>query len=202
MPHNHIHKNSPQSQGKATTISVLLYFLKVFVSPINGWKKLKAAELKPEDVSSKLFYPVIALISACEFFELFYNIEIPVTELLQDAIVTFVAFFAGYFSILFLTDFLFKKEVRPKLTTNFAKNFILFNLTTLALFYMIYELIPMAGPILVFTPIYTLYLIIKGAKSLRIPEDRFSMSIFKLSALIIGIPIIIYNLFSMILPTA
>lgn len=197
-----LYKNSPQSEYKAITFVVLLYFLKVFISPIAGWKSLKVARLKAEHFSSKLFYPIVALISAFEFFQLFYNAKLSVTTLLQDAVVTFVAFYAGYYSILFLSEFLFKKEIRASLMSDFGKIYIMINLMTLALFYLVFELIPMAGPILVFTPIYTLYLIIKGAKTLRLPDEYFSASILKLSALIIGMPIVIYYFFNLIMPTA
>lgn len=188
--------------NKATATSVLLYFLKMFVSPVNGWKSVKSAALRSEDVAARLFYPSLALISVGEFLKLIYNHALTVTELLQDAVITFVAFFAGYFSILFLVDFIFAKDVRAKITTEFGKTYILMNLTTLVIFYLVYEIIPLAAPVLVFTPIYTLYIIIKGAKCLRVPEHSFTSTICKLTALIIGVPMLIYYIFDALMPTA
>ena len=49
--------------NKKTATSVLLYFLKMFVSPVNGWKSVKSAALRSEDVAARLFYPSLGLIS-------------------------------------------------------------------------------------------------------------------------------------------
>lgn len=182
--------------------SPLFAFFKMLISPIMGWKNIKSVAYKPEEVASRLYYPLIALIAAGEFLQLIYNPDLTVTVLLKDALITFISFFLGYFSILFLIELLFKKDARIKLTTDFGKNFILMNLSSMVLFYFLYEVLPLAGPILVFTPIYTLYLIIKGVKCLRLPQENYNLNIFLLSLLIIGMPIIIYKIFQAIMPIA
>ena len=187
---------------KGLTKSPLSAFLKMLISPINGWKNIKSIAYKPDEVASRLYYPMIALVSAGEFLQLIYNPDLTVTVLLKDAVVTFISFFLGYFLVLFLIELLLKKDVRIKLTTDFGKNYILMNLTSLVLFYLLYEILPLAGPILVFTPIYTLYLIIKGVKCLRLPQENYNLNIFLLSVLIIGVPILIYKIFQAIMPIA
>lgn len=177
-------------------------FLKMLISPIQGWKNIKSGAHKPEEVASRLYYPLIALIAAGEFLQLIYNPTLTVTVLLKDAVITFISFFLGYFLVLFLIELIFKKDVRIKLMTDFGKNFILMNLSSMVLFYFLYEILPLAGPILVFTPIYTLYLIIKGVKYLRLPQENYNINIFLLSILIIGMPILIYKIFQAIMPIA
>lgn len=182
------------------TSSPFFAFFLMFLSPITGWKNIKSAAFKPEEVAGRLFYPMVALVAAGEFMQLIYQCDLTVTKLLKDAVIIFISFFLGYFSILFLVEFLFKKNARIKITTDFGKIFVLMNLSSLALFYFLYEVLPLAGPILVFTPIYTLYLIIKGVKYLRLPQENYNFNIFLLSLLIIGLPILIYKIFQAILP--
>lgn len=184
----------------STAPNPILHFIKMLLSPINGWKQIKSAGFKSEEVGSKLFYPSIALVSAAEFIHLIYYPNATLTSILQSAIATFIAFFLGYFAILFLTDFVFAKVARAKIKTEFGKVYIMMNLTTLTLFYLIYEIFPLAAPIIVFTPIYTLYVIIKGAKCLRIPEEHFSVTIMMFALLIIGLPILIHYIFTAITP--
>ena len=53
--------------------SPLFAFFKMLISPIMGWKNIKSVAYKPEEVASRLYYPLVALIAAGEFLQLIYN---------------------------------------------------------------------------------------------------------------------------------
>lgn len=199
--HEDNNKNANFNKPKSNFGNLLMMFFRLFISPIDGWKKIKGASINVDLLCRKLFYPLIAIVSLAEFIQIFYNVDITVSSALQNAIITFVSFFLSYYTILFCADFIFKPEVRAKVTSNFGKIFIVMNLLSLILFYFIYEIFPIAGPILVFTPIYTIYLIIKGIKYLRIPVDNTNHTSVILISLIIGLPMLIHYLFSLIMPT-
>ena len=81
-------------------------FLKMLISPIQGWKNIKSGAHKPEEVASRLYYPLIALIAAGEFLQLIYNPTLTVTVLLKDAVITFipeVGVMTNDFKVLFIT---------------------------------------------------------------------------------------------------
>lgn len=182
------------------TSNPIYRFFFLFVSPLNGWKKLKNLGLKADIMAQKVFYPLVAIASLSVFFDKL-NYDTPIEILLQQAIVTFVAFFFGYFIILFLSTIIMKKESAVKLQTDFGKIFIMVNLSSLTVLYSIYKIIPFIYPILVFTPIYTIYLIIKGCRFLRIPQEETVNTNILLVLMIIGIPIALNYIFTLILPT-
>ncbi len=179
----------------------LIYrFLFLFISPLNGWKQIKNLRLTPEIVSKKLFYPLCALAALSVFFEILYKEDVLIENLLKQALIVFSSFFLGSFLILFLSSILLKKESNIKFQSNYGKVYNLINLSTLCLFYVIYNIIPILEPILVFTPIYTIYLIIKGSRLFKFEEKEKISSIIILIVLIIGTPICISYLLSSLLP--
>lgn len=184
--------------GTKLTSNPIYRFLFLLVSPLNGWKKFKNLGLKTDVVAQKLFYPLIALTSLSVFMEKIYN-DASLESLLQSAIITFVAFFFGYFLILILTAILLKSESKTKFQADFGKTYVMINLSSLAVFYILNNLFPPLEPILVFTPIYTIYLIIKGSRFLRIPEEETTHTNIVLSILIIGVPIALSYFFSLLL---
>jgi len=174
-------------------------FVRVILTPVHGWKRLKSSQISPEVFASRVYYPLLALIAAATFMDIPYGIDSDISSILQTAIALFVSFFITYFAIPALSNVLLGKTSGEKISSGFGKNLILCTLSSLALMYLIYELCPVLEPILFFAPIYTVYLICRGVKMLRLPDSRSLPAIFVISLFEIGLPYIIYWCFKALL---
>lgn len=181
--------------------NIIYRFLFLFISPINGWKKIKNLRISSNEVAQKLFYPIIAFTALSVFMGVFYIYNFSIEELLKKAIIVFASFFFANFLIHFLSNIFLKKDSFQKIQTNYGKIFIMINLSTLSVFYILLNIFPILEPILVFTPIYTAYLVVKGCKLLRFSEGENTQSIIVLVILNICTPLVIGYLLSIFLPT-
>jgi hypothetical protein len=72
--------------------------------------------------------------------------------------------------------------------------------STLLLFRILLNLLPMLGPVLVFLPIWTIYLVVRGARILRVPKDRETSMAGLISLYVIAAPLFCAWLIGEILP--
>ena len=82
--------------------NIIYRFLFLFISPINGWKKIKNLRISSNEVAQKLFYPIIAFTALSVFMGVFYIYNFSIEELLKKAIIVFASFFFANFLIHFL----------------------------------------------------------------------------------------------------
>lgn len=173
---------------------------RIMFSPAEGWKAMKRSRITPEDVASKCFYPLVALASLSEFSALFHHTDRSLTSLLISAVVTFITFFFGYFLTLLAGGIVLPECARDVLKKPIGKNFVMMCMSTLALFYFFYRLIPILDPILVFLPLWTIYMVFRASKMLRFPKDKENKCSVLLSMLIIGLPVACNWVFTEFLP--
>lgn len=178
----------------------LLSFLYLMILPLKGWKKIKNTDYHPDTVSRKMFFPLMAIVAAGMFLTMIYNPELSLSNVLQRAIVIFVSFFFGYYAVMICCGFLLSVTGKEKIDTNFGKVFIMMNMSALILFYIIYEAVPMLEPVLIFTPIYVIYMIFRGIRFLRIKNNETTKTAIILCFLTIGIPLLVNWLFLQIMP--
>lgn len=179
---------------------IFLLLLEVMSNPPTGWKRFAQARMKPETVQRDLFYPLCALVAACQFVEFFYDTEAVLSKVLTAAIEAFISIFFSYFIVMIASRVLMPKSARPRMATDFSKVFVLVALSSLCIFYALYELLPMLEPVLVFLPLWTVYIVCQGAKFLRFPTDKSTTSLSVLCLLIVGIPICLGYILHRILP--
>lgn len=174
--------------------------LKVMLNPIEGWKEIRRSGLTPEKVQRSCFYPLTAIMSVCKFAELIYTPRISLPEVVVSAMISFVSFFFGYFSIVLLIKWIMPKESAATVDTAFGRVFILFSMSTLCLFYSVMELLPMLWAVLIFLPLWTVYIMCRGTRFFRFPEDKQIRSTSILCLLTVGTPIFIGWALEEILP--
>ena len=163
---------------------------KAMLTPVEGWKALKRARFKTEDFAARCFYPLIALSAVSEVASLFYEANRTFSDWVMDGLATFITFFFGYFTIIALGSMALPKKSRSFLQKDIGRQFVMLNLSTLAMFWVLIQALPMLEPVLVFLPLWTIYLIFKGVRVLRIPEDVTTSTTGYLCLLIIGIPVL------------
>lgn len=192
---NHSNTETPASKPK-----VIPHILEILLNPVNGWKRFHTLKQKPGYVAMHSLFPVALLAGLSEFSALIFDGRESVAALFKSSLITFLAFFFGYFLIRTAADFLLPSDARKIIRTDKGRNFLLVVVTTLAFFSALPNFLPMLEPILVFLPLWTLYIIFRGMKALRIGKDKETITATILCILVIGIPLLCSRILDDILP--
>lgn len=182
-------ETSPGQPGNRKSPFLLL--LEILFNPVVGWKSLRRAKITAETMQSECFYPLIAILAVSEFAQLFYSSSVTLSEVLIDAVVSFVSFFAGYYCIMLALELFLPKEAWVRFNTEFGKVFVLIALSTLCLFFIAIELLPILWSLLIFLPLWTVYVICRGVRFFIFPENCKLRSTIILCLLTIGVPSLI-----------
>ena len=174
--------------------------LKVLLNPVEGWKTMRRKKITAEEAQTTCFYPLLGLFSIGKFADLYYDSKATVSDVLVSAISAFVSFFFGYFCILMLMKALLPKSSEKEINSEFSKVFVAVSLASLCMFFTVLEVLPMLWAILIFLPLWTLYIVCAGARFYRFPENRNGISIAILCVLILGVPCVFDWLLGLILP--
>lgn len=163
--------------------------IKTLLTPVEGWKALKRAKFSTEHFANACFVPTVVVATLSEIIKVFYEANLTFTEILIDSLCTFLVFFFGYFTVIFVGGLVLPKKSRSFMQKEIGKQFVMLNLSTLALFWAAIQIVPMLDPVLVFLPIWTIYLIYKGVRVIRVPSNVENSTTGILCLLIIGLPI-------------
>lgn len=183
-----INSNS-EDEDEAKGLSPLRVLFKTMLTPVEGWKALRRAHFSTETFAARCFYPLVAVAALSQSASLFYEANVSLSDWVMKAVVTFVTYFFGYFTILLVGGVVLPKKARPILKKEIGKQFVMLALSTLALFATAINLVPMLDPVLVFLPLWTIYMVMKGVRLMRVPQDCINSTIGFLCMLIIGIPL-------------
>ena len=166
--------------------------LEVLLNPIDGWKRLRRANYTPEEFARDCFYPLIALASASCLMTCIYEAAITLSDAMMEALKFFVAFFFSHFLIIIFGNWVLPSETRISMDSAFGKIFVMANLSTLALFSILYSTLPMLTPVLLFLPLWTIYLTARGMRFFNLPPEKANMTKTLVCVLILGVPSLCY----------
>lgn len=186
-------------EGKRSQSGFLLMF-RIMFNPVEGWKRLRRSKITVESLQSGCFYPLLALLALSNFADYIYSVNVELSVVITKAVVAFVSFFFGYFCILMVLTMLLPKEMGEKLNSNYGKEYFIVALSTLAMFSFVTNMLPMIWPILIFLPIWTLYLMFKGIRFFHFPERREVRFFIMASVATIGVPLLIDWILNEIMP--
>ncbi len=162
-------ENAPESPRRNNPLALLLAIL---MTGSAGWKRLRRARLTPEQTAAGCFYPILALTAICRFADWFYLPEFDISSTLVTAASIFASFFFSYFAVQVVCRILFPSEARKKTESPYFRLIVQYSLSSLALFWIPAEVFPIIEPITVFLPIWTIFIITKGVRFLRLPENN------------------------------
>ena len=190
-------KEESQEIEKKSPFGLLFH---IMFNPVEGWKALRRCNCSVEDLQRNCFYPLLAILALSQFADYFYSVNADLSSLVSQAVVAFVAFFFGYFCIKMVLSWVLPKEVSQKFDNKFGCQYLIIALSTLALFSIITELLPMLWPVLIFLPIWTFYIMFKGIRFFKFAQN-YEMKFFVwASVAVVGIPYAIDWGLNMILP--
>lgn len=193
-----VHADAYDNEKPST--SPLLLMFKVLLNPIEGWKSVRRERMKIEDVQQRCFYPLLGIFALSKFARLFYSNRVHLSEVLVSAISSFVSFFFSYFCIVLILKMIMSPTIKKGSNEEFAKIFVCICLSTLCLFFTTLDIFPMLWAILIFLPIWTIYIICRGARFFKFPNNRKTASTITLCLLIVAGPCLIEWLLEAILP--
>ena len=180
--------------------SAVRLFVNLIINPLRGWKKIKNIAIPAEQTASQLYYPLLAIAAVSCFCQMIWKSDCTISEELQRALVVFMTFFVSYFVILFMGRTLLPRCAREKITEVYGRNYLLNCLSTLVIVVILLEVLPVIGALLVFLPIYTVYLAIRGVRFLRLPDNESTPVKWVMPVMILGVPYVLFRLFTLMLP--
>lgn len=173
-------------------------WLRVMGTPAEGWHRMEASALKPEALAAAVFYPLTALASASVFMAVVYEVDVDLSNMLIKATILFLSFFLSYFAFIPSCRLLMKRESWERLDTDFGKCYALTLLSTMALYEVINQCLPIMEPVMAFAPVYTAYVSFKGIKTLKLPEENLVTSWVLSAVFVIATPIVFMKLFTIL----
>lgn len=179
--------------------SIVLLF-QIMFNPVEGWKKLRRSGVTVESLQGGCFYPFLSLLALSQFAEYFYKVDISLSQVVTQAVVSFVAFFFGYFSVLMVISWLFPKTIMKDIDEKFLKSYIVVAMSSLALFSVFINILPMLWPILIFLPIWTMYFMFKGVRFFKLPQNRETKFLLVSGVAVIAMPLLIDWVLNSIMP--
>lgn len=147
----------------------MLLLGEILLTGTAGWKQLRRARITPEKAAAGCFYPLLAIGAIAQFSDCIYKPEFNIATTLVEAATFFASFFFSYFAVQVVCKWLFPTEAKSKTETNFFKLIVQYALASLALFCIPTKILPILTPIAVFLPIWTVFIITKAVRFLRLP---------------------------------
>lgn len=188
-----------KNPSEDATKNLLLKVVRTLLNPVEGWKAIKRTRLSPQKFNPKTLFPIAGVVSISQLVGDLVWTDRTLSESIPGAISAFCAFFFGYFAAILFAKLLMPKPCRNVADSDFGKNFIAAAMTTFAIFYALIQLLPMMQPILVFLPLWTIFSISRGVRFLQIPADMTTRVATIMSVVVIGAPLAIDWLVSLIL---
>lgn len=186
------------SSGGSGRPSLAGVLIRLLTSPVEGWKALRRGRFTPEEVASSLFYPLCGAAAIADFACYFYDINVQLTDVLIEALGTFLSYFLGFYLSSLGLKILLPGRIKSFPDSAPGRIFIMAALSTMALFHIFLVALPMLEPVLFFLPLWTAYVIVRGTRFVKAPEDKRSYTAGTLCLAIIGSPILISWAFSLI----
>lgn len=170
----------------------------VMIMPTSGWEKMRASGPSPDVATIRFLLPLSLLSGASVFFSLLYpNVNSLGTEensftiLLVNAVIMFCSFFIGYYVALLLEKIFLPKDMRDFPHSNFGKLMTMTGIGTLALFHILFEAFIMLDFILVFLPLWTIFILYKGIQQSGFHSEKELLAVGVICVVVIASPTLV-----------
>lgn len=179
----------------------LKHLFQLILSPANGWEDIENAKDQPHDISTKGYYPLIALAAVSVFMQgVYHNIDFLV--LFMRMIVTFLVYFVSYFFGVFALSLFVEPTLEGHYNERNAHTFTLYSLGLLAVMAFIINLVPMTSALFTILPFYVLYVALiqwKGVRYMNVKPEKTGIFMIVSILGILAPPYFFYYLFSLII---
>lgn len=185
-------------QGKSYSALGLLF--RVLFNPVEGWKVVRRSKISLDSLQSGCFYPLLAILALSKFAEFIYSVNVSLSHVVTQAVIAFVSFFFAYFCIPMVMVWVLPKDLASSFEEKFGKEYTVISLSSLVLFSIVTNLLPMLWAVLIFLPIWTLYIMFKGVRFFKFPEEKEMKFFFIIGVSVICLPLLIEWAINSIMP--
>lgn len=181
-------------------MNFIKYILLLIVSPREGWKDINKYTIPNNLLLSKLYYPVLALLSLSVFIPyIIGDTGLELKNVIIYAMIEFIKFFISFFVISYLVLGFYVNVFKSKNEANKVNNFIVFNLSILALLNILRNIMP-GFPFFEIFPLYVIFVVYKGIAYLNLPKNAELKFVVVVSTLLLLIPIGIKFVLELVIP--
>ncbi|MDE7154550.1 MAG: hypothetical protein K2O00_08965 [Muribaculaceae bacterium] len=168
------------------------YIIQLMIKPQRGWEDLAKADFSARRLLVSGLIPLILLTAAVSFVRISYFSDYTWVDALQDAVINAVTFFGTYFIATFLLSLrLPYMQTEPGDSAENNNKVDIFSagiVGILLLITLVSNLIPLDISLLQYLPLYSAYVIWKGAPYLGIAKENIGQfMIIAVASLIIPV---------------
>lgn len=176
------------------------YIALLIVSPSEGWKDINKYTIPNNLLLSKLYYPVLAILSLSVFVPfLFGDGSVGLNGVILYALIDFVKYFISFFAISYLLTGIYSNVFKSKNEINKLNNYVVFNLAILVLFNVLRNFMP-GFPFFEIFPLYIIFVIYKGINYVAVPQAEHVKFIILSSLFMLLIPVGIKFVLELLIP--
>lgn len=149
----------------------------MIIKPHRGWEDVDQSNPDPSQLLRSGLYPMIAIVALSSFTRIPYYTDYTWVDATQSAVINAVTYFATYFIAQFVLSLKLEKNQTADSTGDDENNrriaiFTALNVGILMLITLVSNLMPFDLSLLQYLPLYTAFVIWKGAPYLRVETDR------------------------------
>ncbi len=181
-------------------LKYLGYLIQLILSPGKGWDDIALSKLTPKTVASDGFYPLLGLASCSVFVEYFYDSDLTLPVLIENAVITFVSYFISYFIASFMFAVFGKRLIKNEPDEKRYNLFILFSLSILVLIAIVKNCLPMSLSLVEFLPVFVLLVMWTGHRYLNVIDGKEASFTVFCGLSILMPPFVLEYLFKLLLP--
>lgn len=142
--------------------------LQLLLSPVKGWEDVSYDGFDARKLFSRGFIPLTAFCALTVFCRWFYHDDASFAVLLQQAVVCFVKYFAGYYLAMFCFSLYIPIVTEGNVSVNKYSTFVIYGLSLLALVNIIQNAVPLDMAVLYLMPLYVFYILWRGIRYLSV----------------------------------
>ncbi len=171
----------------------------MMLNPVEGWKHIRRAKLTNDEVFRKCFLPLIGISAVSCLLKSLYHASVTLASSVIAGVKIFVALFLGNFLTLLFVKLMMPGRFKTITDSDFGKQFVMYLLSTLAIFYTLYQCLPMVGPALTFLPLWTIYLAMRGCRFFHFESEKYNLFTTLICIAVLFGPLSVYWIFDFIL---
>lgn len=171
----------------------------LILSPGNGWEDVSYSGDDPKVIASTGLYPLIGLAAATTFLRYFFEPNMELVQLLQQAIIVFVQLFVTYFIASAVFGITLFRWVEGEPNEKRYNTVIAYSLAIMALIITLENCLPIKLTLTYFLYIYVALVIWKSSRYLAVKTKRVGYFMITAILSIIVLPFLVGALLSSII---
>lgn len=180
-----------------------LYYLRdalqLVLAPVKGWEDISADGLNDNLLLKQGLLPLLVLTAISSFISLIFEADVSIVGVLQQAIITFMKYFATYYLACLVFTLYLPRCISVEFSLKKCHTFIIYGITLLSLVNIVENCIPVELAVLFIMPIYVLYILWRGLRYMCVSFEGVGTFIFITILSILLPPYMLQYLFEIVL---